>query len=90
MSDHNRYCLLNNMFAYSFEENSSEMIDNDDTIKSTELLIDCVRSYPHLYNHQDKNYKDHLMKENSWKEIATVMKMSGKINKINTINWNNQ
>ncbi|GAB1863202.1 MADF domain-containing protein [Camponotus japonicus] len=53
------------------------MIDNDDTIKSTdELLIDCVRGYPHLYNHQDKNFKDHLMKENSWKEIASVMKMS--------------
>lgn len=87
MSDHNRYCLLNNMFAYSLEENSSEMIDNDDTIKSTdELLIDCVRGYPHLYNHQDKNFRDHLMKENSWKEIASVMKMSGKINKINTIN----
>ncbi|XP_011859272.1 PREDICTED: putative uncharacterized protein DDB_G0290521 [Vollenhovia emeryi] len=53
----------------------NEMNDND-TIKSTdELLIDCVRSYPHLYDHQDRNFKDRLMKENSWKEIASVIKM---------------
>lgn len=84
---------------YSFEESegqrvmdnevmNNEVMDNEvmdnDTDKSTnELLIDCVRGYPHLYNHQDKNFKNNLMKENSWKEIASVMKMSGKIN------WNN-
>ncbi|XP_025159502.1 transcription factor Adf-1-like [Harpegnathos saltator] len=46
-------------------------------IKSTdELLIDCVRGYHHLYNHQEKNFKDYLMKEDSWKEIASVMKIS--------------
>ncbi|CAL1687609.1 unnamed protein product [Lasius platythorax] len=37
------------------------------------LLIDLVKSYPHIYSKSSSNYKDLLMKENSWKEIAEVM-----------------
>ncbi|KYQ52422.1 Transcription factor Adf-1 [Trachymyrmex zeteki] len=54
----------------------NEVMDNGTDKSTNELLIDCVRGYPHLYNHQDKNFKNNLMKENSWKEIASVMKMS--------------
>lgn len=77
--------------VYSFQESegqrvmdnemmNNEVMDNGTDKLSNELLIDCVRGYLHLYNHQDKNFKNNLMKENSWKEIASVMKMSGKIN----------
>lgn len=72
------------MFASTFEESASEVMDNDTDKSTDELLIDCVRGYPHLYNLQDKNFKNNLMRENSWREIASVMKMSGKIN------WNNE
>jgi len=37
------------------------------------LLINLVQSYPHLYNKSSSNYKDSLMKENTWKEIAEIM-----------------
>ncbi|TGZ52231.1 Transcription factor adf-1 [Temnothorax longispinosus] len=63
MSDHNQYC---NMF------NESDEVFIKDT---DELLIDAVRAYPHLYNHQDRNFKDHVMKENSWKEISLAVNL---------------
>ncbi|CAL1672652.1 unnamed protein product [Lasius platythorax] len=68
MSDHNQYC---NMVANDNSEN--EILENESVKQSDELLIDAVRAYPHLYNHKDPNFKDHLMKENSWKEIALAV-----------------
>lgn len=52
---------------------SSLMVNNSD-----DLLIDLVKSYPHLYNKKSPCYKDSAMKENSWKEISNVLHMSGK------------
>jgi len=42
------------------------------------MLIDAVRAYPHLYNQQDCNFKEKLMKENSWKEIAQTLNLAGR------------
>lgn len=42
------------------------------------LLIDLVRGYPHLYDKTSPNFKDSLMKENSWEEIAKIMARSRK------------
>ncbi|KAL6418860.1 hypothetical protein ACFW04_014210 [Cataglyphis niger] len=50
------------------ENNESDVGDFIDTLD--ELIIACVQSYPHLYNKGNANYKDNLMKEKSWKEIA--------------------
>lgn len=72
MSDHIQYC---SMFKNA---ESDELFENENIKESDELLIDAVRAYPHLYNHQDRNFKDNLMKENSWKEIALTLNMSGK------------
>ncbi|XP_077280686.1 uncharacterized protein LOC143907677 [Temnothorax americanus] len=63
MSDHNQYCNM-------FNESDEVFIKDID-----ELLIDAVRAYPHLYNHQDRNFKDHVMKENSWKEISLAVNL---------------
>ncbi|KYN50251.1 hypothetical protein ALC62_06573 [Cyphomyrmex costatus] len=43
-----------------------------------ELLIDLIKSYPHLWNKEDKDYKDVNKCDNSWQEIATVMHLSVK------------
>jgi hypothetical protein len=36
-----------------------------------------VKRYPHLYNRTYKDYKDVLVKENTWQEIAVMMSMPG-------------
>jgi hypothetical protein len=41
------------------------------------LLIDLVKRYPYLYNRTCKEYKDVLVKENTWQEIAAMMSMPG-------------
>lgn len=58
--------------------------DEEETIslipkEGDELLISLVKNYPHLYDKQSKNDKDQLMKNNSWKEIAEIMNMAGKL-----------
>uniref|UniRef100_A0A1Y1L6N2 MADF domain-containing protein n=1 Tax=Photinus pyralis TaxID=7054 RepID=A0A1Y1L6N2_PHOPY len=39
-----------------------------------ELLIELIRTHPCVYNKALKEYKDSLMKENAWREIATILK----------------
>lgn len=70
MSDHNQYC--NNFENEELEEKTENIKESD------ELLIGAVRTYPHLYNHKDPNFKNNLMKENSWKEIALAVNIPGK------------
>lgn len=70
MSDHNQYC--NNFEHEEFEKETENIKESD------ELLIDAVRAYPHLYNHQDPNFKNNLMKEKSWKEISLAVNIPGK------------
>jgi hypothetical protein len=41
------------------------------------LLIDLVKRYPHLYNRTCRDYKDVVVKENTWQEIAVMMSMPG-------------
>jgi hypothetical protein len=43
-----------------------------------ELLIDLIRSYSHLWNKEDQDYKDINKCDNSWQEIANVMEQPGK------------
>ncbi|KAL2729482.1 Transcription factor Adf-1 [Vespula squamosa] len=50
--------------------NMHDNFENESVKENDKLLIDAVRVYPHLYNHKDPNFKNHLMKKNSWKEIA--------------------
>lgn len=45
---------------------------------SDELLITLIKGYPHLYDKRNKNYKDAIMKENSWTEIARIMDWESK------------
>ncbi|KAK5648195.1 hypothetical protein RI129_003253 [Pyrocoelia pectoralis] len=39
-------------------------------------LIDLVHSYPHLYDRKRSDFKDTRKKDNSWNEIATLLKYS--------------
>ena len=41
------------------------IIDMDD-----EKLIEAVRTYPCIWHESSKSYKDIIVKENSWKEVA--------------------
>ncbi|XP_018575297.1 transcription factor Adf-1-like [Anoplophora glabripennis] len=50
-----------------FESNNKE---------GDELLIDLIKSYPALYNKENSDYKDAIVKENSWKEIAFAMNLT--------------
>lgn len=59
------------MYSDEKEENDDEC-DAPEEIGSDELLIDAVRSYPHLYNSSLKDFKDTLMKENSWGEVGII------------------
>lgn len=65
------------MNSRELEENceSSDVGDFVDTLD--ELIIACVQSYPHLYNKSNANYKDHMMKQKSWEEIAQTCNISG-------------
>ena len=44
-----------------------------------EKLIDCVRSFPGIYDPSKKSYKDRTDKDNSWKCIATALDRDGKV-----------
>ena len=41
-------------------------------------LIDCVRSFPVIYDLRKKSYKDKIAMDNAWKSIATALKRDGK------------
>ena len=44
-----------------------------------EKLIDCVRSFPGIFDPNKKSYKDRTAKDNSWKCIATALDRDGKV-----------
>lgn len=71
MSDHNQCCD-------TFDNFENEIFENESVKESDELFTDAVRAYPHLYNHKDPNFKNHLMKKNSWKEITLTVNIPGK------------
>jgi len=42
------------------------------------MLIELVRDRKCLYDMSKKNYSDHQLKENLWREIANTLKQPGK------------
>lgn len=65
------------------DDNETLLRDNEEADitsnnQTGDALIDLVKSYPHIYSKSSSNYKDLLMKENSWKEIAEVMNWTRK------------
>lgn len=85
MSDHTYIDMCNKTFELenwnSIEENNESDVDDFiDTLD--ELIIAYVQSYPHLYNKGNANYKDNLIKEKSWEEIAKTCNISGMFLKI--------
>lgn len=76
MEDH-QYRILNK-FSSTQDEIVSQANEDDENIDLTSnigdsLLIDLVRGYPHLYDKASPNFKDSIMKNNSWEEIAKIM-----------------
>jgi len=43
-----------------------------------EKLIDCVRSFPVIYDPSKKACKDRIAKDNVWKSIAAALEHNGK------------
>jgi hypothetical protein len=43
-----------------------------------EKLIDCLRSFPVIYDLSNKLYKDKIAKDNAWKSIATALERDAK------------
>uniref|UniRef100_A0A0C9RJR9 Adf1_4 protein n=1 Tax=Fopius arisanus TaxID=64838 RepID=A0A0C9RJR9_9HYME len=68
MGDHDQYFNNNRL-----DDNETEFENDGNFKENDELLIDAVRAYPHLYSHQDRNFQDAMMKENSWKEISIAV-----------------
>jgi hypothetical protein len=61
-------------------DNDSEIYSNltENNKDNDQLLIDLIRSYPHLWDKQRKDYKDTTKKETSWEEISTILNQSSK------------
>ncbi|XP_077282821.1 uncharacterized protein LOC143908866 [Temnothorax americanus] len=77
--EHNEHEYCSGSYNKEFEDDIHEVVEveGESLEKGTdELLIDAVRSYPHLYNSSLKEYKDTNMKENSWIEISKILDMS--------------
>jgi len=57
-----------------------------------EKLIDCLLSFPVIYDPSKKSYEDRIAKDNAWKRIATALERDGrwKMDKIicrNMLSW---
>lgn len=86
----NKFSSIQDEVVLQINENI-ENIENIDTTSNNNvvgdsLLIDLIRGYPHLYDKSSPNYKDSLMKENSWKEIAEIMLWTRKYKFCNYMN----
>lgn len=44
-----------------------------------EILIDSVSRHPALYDASQKSYKDNVVRDNIWREIAEIINRSGKL-----------
>ena len=42
-------------------------------MEEDELLIECVRNFPCLYNSKNADFKVAIKKENAWKAISTEL-----------------
>lgn len=43
-----------------------------------ERLIENVREFPSLYDHENKDFKDFQIRENTWQLISDILGKSGK------------
>lgn len=60
------------------DENCSNNIPyNKISREEDSLLVDLVKSYPHLYDKQSRDFKDIKKKNNSWEEIGKLLNASG-------------
>lgn len=59
---------------HNYEESQILYVEKE----GDELFIDVVKSYLHLYDKRNPNYKDIIMKNNSWAEVASIMNWTGK------------
>lgn len=54
---------------FVFRLKMSQKFSHDDD----ELLIEQVREYPCIYDHANKDFKDHQIRENAWNKIGVVL-----------------
>lgn len=68
---------MEHTYTFTTSLNNEAALQNEeiDLISSSgdSLLIDLVRGYPHLYDKSSPNFKDSIMKENSWNEIGKII-----------------
>ncbi|XP_011637956.1 transcription factor Adf-1-like [Pogonomyrmex barbatus] len=66
--------IYGNKFSLCQDEIVLEIMNvNNENSVGDSLLTDLVRGYPYVYNKSPPNFKDSLMKENSWEEIAKIL-----------------
>lgn len=46
-------------------------------------LIDFVRRHPYLYDKNDENYKNILLKDEKWLEFSNVTNIAGILHRVN-------
>lgn len=72
--DHMNYCHNNDINMSENENLNPEVTLQDDENKCfDDILINIVKSYPHLYDSSSKDYRDVIKKENSWVEISEIL-----------------
>lgn len=65
------YCHIN-ISEEGNENLNPEMLQDDRNFD--DILINTVKSYPHLYDSSCKDYRDVIKKENSCMEISKIKK----------------
>ncbi|KAL6266180.1 hypothetical protein P5V15_003040 [Pogonomyrmex californicus] len=78
MSDHLNYCTTTAGLSDTIDTNDWNDSDesaniNIETKNDDELLIELYRERPFLYDKSNVNFKDALMKQNTWIEISKIM-----------------
>lgn len=63
----------------SMEDDVAESLD-ETSLRGDELLIELVRTYPHLYDKNSRDYKDRSLAATSWAEIGVSLNLSCKYN----------
>lgn len=90
--DHMDYCKNMNMSENEVNENLNSVVTLQDDEDGTfdDLLINIVKSYPHLYDTSSRDYRDVIKKENSWVEISKILDMPRKFYFLIVNNVNNE
>ncbi|KAL0107391.1 hypothetical protein PUN28_008326 [Cardiocondyla obscurior] len=70
--DHRKYCNYN-FIKEREDEKENRMLTITNAKEGDSLLVDLVKSYPHIYDKQNKDFKDIRKKNNSWQEIGNIL-----------------